>query len=154
MKLLYHNRSRKPDSEQVLGMEYTDMETLLSQSDFVCVLTPYTPETVDLIGRRELSLMKSTGILINTSRGGIVNESALFDALTTGGIWAAGLDVFEQEPVSLDHPLLTLPNVVTLPHIGSASIRTRLRMADLAADNLLQALHNQIPANIVNKDLL
>jgi glyoxylate reductase len=154
MKVLYHNRSRKPEAEKELGLEYTDMETLLRESDFVCVLTPFTPETINMMDREQLSIMKKTSILINTARGGIVNEEALYDALKNGTIWAAGLDVFEHEPISLDHPLLTLPNVVTLPHIGSASIKTRLKMANLAADNLLQALNGEVPINLVNKDVI
>lgn len=149
MNILYHNRSRKPVVEEELGVQYAEMDRLLQESDFVCIMTPYTAETNNLIGERELSLMKSTSILINTARGGIVNENALYHALKNGSIWAAGLDVFEQEPVSLDHPLLTLPNAVTLPHIGSASIKTRMRMAELAAENLILAIRNQIPKNIV-----
>jgi glyoxylate reductase len=149
MDILYYNRSRKYDLEEDLYLKYTELDTLLSQSDFVCIMTPYTPETKNLIGARELSLMKDTAILINTARGGIVNEDDLFHSLKEREIWAAGLDVFEQEPVSIDHPLLTLPNVVTLPHIGSASIKTRMKMADLAADNLLLALQNQSPKHVV-----
>jgi glyoxylate reductase len=149
MKLFYHNRSRKQHTEQELGLEYVDMDTLLQNSDFVCILTPYTPETKDLIGERELSLMKNTAILVNTARGGIVNDEALYHALKDGSIWAAGLDVFEEEPVSLDHPLLTLPNVVTLPHIGSASIQTRMKMAELAADNLILGVQDQTPKHVV-----
>ncbi|GAX89826.1 2-hydroxyacid dehydrogenase [Effusibacillus lacus] len=154
MRLLYHNRSRKPDAENRLGLEYTDMETLLRESDFVCVMTPYTPETHNLIGKAQLALMKKNAVLINTARGGIVNEDDLYEALKKGTIWAAGLDVFEQEPIPLNHPLLTLPNVVTLPHIGSASVKTRLKMAHLAADNLLQALSGQRPAHPVNPEVL
>lgn len=149
MNILYYNRSRKPIVEEELGLQYTEMDQLLQEADFVCIMTPYTPETNNLIGERELSLMKNTSILINTARGGIVNEDALYDALKNGDIWAAGLDVFEKEPVSLDHPLLTLPNVVTLPHIGSASIKTRMKMAELAAENLLLAIKNQTPKHVV-----
>lgn len=153
MRVLYHNRSRKEEAEKTLGLEYVDFDTLLKESDFVCVMTPYTPETRNLIGERELSLMKSTAILINTARGGIVDEAALYKALKDGTIWAAGLDVFEEEPVKLNHPLLTLPNVVTLPHIGSASIKTRTLMAELAATNLIQAVTGQIPTHLVNKEV-
>jgi glyoxylate reductase len=149
MDILYYNRSRKYDLEEGLHLKYTELDLLLKQSDFICIMTPYTPETKDLIGAREFSLMKNTAILINTARGGIVNEEDLFHALKDGEIWAAGLDVFEQEPISLDHPLLSLPNVVTLPHIGSASIKTRMKMADLAADNLLLALRDQSPKHVV-----
>ncbi|MFP3121836.1 D-glycerate dehydrogenase [Ectobacillus funiculus] len=149
MNILYYNRSRKPMVEEELGLQYTEMDELLQEADFVCIMTPYTPETTNLIGERELSLMKNTSILINTARGGIVNEDALYHALKNGDIWAAGLDVFEKEPVPLDHPLLTLPNVVTLPHIGSASIKTRMKMAELAAENLLLAIKNQTPKHVV-----
>lgn len=154
MKLLYHNRSHKPEAEKQLGITYVELDHLLRESDYVCVMAPYTPETHHLIGERELSLMKHSAILINTARGGIVDEQALFEALVTKRIWAAGLDVFEQEPVPLDHPLLTLPNVVTLPHIGSASIATRVKMAMLAADNLIQAVCGKVPNHLVNPEVL
>ena len=149
MKVLYHNRNRKHEAEQRLELQFVDFELLLKESDFVCIMTPYTPETKDLITYEQLKLMKKTAILINTARGGIVNEKDLYNALKNGEIWAAGLDVFEQEPVSLDHPLLALPNVVTLPHIGSASIATRLKMANVASTNLLQALQGETPTNLV-----
>ncbi|SDO24740.1 glyoxylate reductase [Paenibacillus sp. yr247] len=151
MKILYHNRSRRSGVEENFGAMYVDLKSLLRESDFVCVLVPFSKETVNLIGKEELALMKRTSILINTSRGGIVNETALNDALVEGTIWAAGLDVFSQEPIALDHPLLSLPNVVVLPHIGSASVNTRLGMAQLAAHNLCKALLGEIPPNLVNK---
>ncbi|MCM2531240.1 D-glycerate dehydrogenase [Neobacillus pocheonensis] len=149
MNVLYYNRSRKLSLEEDLNMTFVEFDFLLKESDFVCIMTPYTPETQDLIGARELSLMKKTSILINTARGGIVNEDDLYSALKSGEIWAAGLDVFEQEPISLDHPLLTLPNVVAVPHIGSASIKTRMKMADLAAENLVLAINEQTPKHVV-----
>jgi glyoxylate reductase len=154
MHILYYNRTRRPQVEKTLGVHFVPLETLLRESDFVCVLTPYTRETRNLIGPRELAFMKKTAVLINTARGGIVDETALYEALKKGQIWAAGLDVFEQEPVPPDHPLLTLPNVVALPHIGSASVRTRIRMAVLAAENLLQALRGERPAHLVNPEAL
>lgn len=154
MRVLYNSRSRKREAEGRIGVEFADMDSLLKESDFVCVMTPYSPETRNLIGERELALMKRSAILINTARGGIVNEEALHGALTNGTIWAAGLDVFEEEPVKPDHPLLSLPNVVALPHIGSASIRTRTVMAELAAANLRQALTGEIPAHLVNKEVV
>lgn len=150
MKILYHNRHRKPDVEEKLGVEYRSLEALLKESDFVCIMTPYTPETQNLIGERELNWMKPTAILINTARGGIVNEEALYQALVKGKIWAAGLDVFTTEPLPVDHPLLTLPNLVALPHIGSATVKTRRQMALLAARNLIQALTGERPTHWVN----
>ncbi|WP_026693112.1 2-hydroxyacid dehydrogenase [Peribacillus kribbensis] len=149
MKILYHNRSRKETIEQELDIRFEELDSLLEKSDFICILTPYTPETKNLIGERELSLMKKTAVLINTARGGIVNEHDLYHALKEGEIWSAGLDVFEEEPVALDHPLLTLPNVTAIPHIGSASIQTRTRMAELAAENLLLALKQRTPKHVV-----
>lgn len=114
-------------------------------SDYVVVLTPLTQETHHLIGERELQLMKKTAILINVSRGPVVDEVALYRALHQGQLYGAGLDVFEQEPIALSHPLLTLPNVVALPHIGSASIATRRKMAQLAADNIYEVLIGNSP---------
>jgi glyoxylate reductase len=149
MNILYYNRSRKLSLEEDLNMKFIELDSLLKESDFVCIMTPYSSDTKGLIGARELSLMKKTSILINTARGGIVNEDDLYWALKSGEIWAAGLDVFGQEPCSLDHPLLTLPNVVTVPHIGSASIKTRMKMADLAAENLLLAINKQTPKHVV-----
>lgn len=151
MNLLYHNRSQKPVVEQELGATYVSMDTLLRESDYVVVMTPYSAETKNLITAEQLKLMKKNSILINTARGGIVNEADLYEALVKGVIWGAGLDVFEEEPVSVDHPLLTLQNVVTLPHIGSASIATRMKMSDLAAENLILALKGEKPKHIVNK---
>lgn len=145
MNVLYHNRTRKQEKEQELGIHYVSLEDLLKQSDFICLLLPYSPKVHHLIGKKELSLMKENAILINTARGGIVDEHALYHALKDGVIWAAGLDVFQQEPVPVDHPLLTLPNVVTLPHIGSASVKTRMQMAHLAADNMKNVLSGNKP---------
>ncbi|GAB7389092.1 D-glycerate dehydrogenase [Bacillaceae bacterium] len=149
MNILYYNRRRKEDVEQKLGAEYCELHDLLRRSDFVVVMTPYTSETHHLISTYELSLMKPTSILINASRGGIVDEEALYEALKEKRIWAAGLDVFEQEPVSPDHKLLQLDNVTALPHIGSASVTTRIKMAKLAAFNLREALQQRTPPNLV-----
>ena len=149
MNILYHNRRRNQEAEDKLELQYAELDQLLKESDFVCVLTPLTAETKNLIGVKELRKMKKTGILINTARGGIVNEEALYHALREEDIWAAGLDVFAEEPVSLQHPLLTLPNVVTLPHIGSASVTTRLKMAEVATENLLKVLDGEKPPHPV-----
>lgn len=154
MNILYHNRTRKEQAEKELGATYVDLEDLLTQSDFVVLLAPFTEETRNLISKKELEQMKETAVLINVARGGMVNEKDLYDALIKKKIWAAGLDVFEQEPVPLDHPLLTLPNVVVLPHIGSASIKTRITMSQVAATNMMQGLVGQVPDNLVNTDIL
>jgi glyoxylate reductase len=151
MRVLYYNRTRKPGKETELDIEFADFHSLLKESDFVCILVPYHPELHHMIGKNELALMKKEAILINTARGGLVDEAALFDALKQNQILAAGLDVFEEEPVPLDHPLLTLPNVVTLPHIGSASVNTRLKMASLAAENIANVLQGIEPVTPVNK---
>ncbi len=150
MEIYYYNRSPKPEVEKELGATYTDLTTLLKESDYVVIMAPYTEETKNLITAEHFKIMKKNAILINTARGGIVNETDLYEALKNGEIWAAGLDVFEEEPVPLDHPLLTLKNVVTLPHIGSASITTRNKMADVAAINLLLVLKGEKPLNPVN----
>ena len=147
MRVLYQNRTRKPESEEKYGFEYATLDTLLQESDFVLIFAPLTPETKNMIGEKELAKMKKTGILINVARGGIVNEAALYDALKDGTIWAAGLDVFEEEPVPLNHPLLTLPNVTVLPHIGSASIRTRYAMMNLNLQAITDVLEGREPKN-------
>jgi len=143
MRILYHNRTRKPEAEEKYGFEYSELDTLLKESDFVVLLTPLTPETKGLIGKSEIALMKNSAILINVARGGVVDEQALYEALLNKEIWAAGLDVFETEPVPTDHPLLTLPNVVVLPHIGSASIRTRNNMVAKNTESIAACLQGK-----------
>jgi glyoxylate reductase len=149
MEVLYHNRSRKEEAEQELGARYVEFDELLETVDFVSVHTPLTDETHHLIGPKELGRMKPTAVLVNTSRGPVVDEAALADALAAGRIFAAGLDVYEEEPKV--HPkLLELENVVLAPHIGSASIETRDRMAALAAENLAAVLRGEDPKTPVN----
>lgn len=148
MNILYYNRTRKLEAEQRLGATYVTLKELLQSADYVVILTPYNKFTHNLIGEKELSLMKKNAILINTARGGIVNEKALYEAVKNRTIYAAGLDVYEQEPISIDHPLLGLPHIVTLPHIGSSTIATRLAMCQLAAQNTINAFTND-PKNLV-----
>jgi glyoxylate reductase len=150
MDIYYHNRRRKPDAEQRLGAKYLSFDELLATADFIVCLAPLTPETYRLFGRPQFERMKKSAIFINVSRGPVVDEHALYHALKEKQIWAAGLDVFEKEPVPIDHPLLTLPNVVALPHIGSASLSTRLAMARLAAENILLALKGEKPKTLVD----
>ncbi|MNN06365.1 Glyoxylate/hydroxypyruvate reductase B [compost metagenome] len=151
MNVLYHNRHQKPEAEDVLGAEYRGLDDLLRESDFIVLMTPLTPETRQMIGQREFALMKPTAIFINASRGATVDEAALITALQNRSIYGAGLDVFEHEPIRPDNPLLNMPNVVTLPHIGSATEQTRHDMAMLAAQNLVSALYGRIPTNIVRE---
>ncbi|MFP7733274.1 2-hydroxyacid dehydrogenase [Priestia aryabhattai] len=149
MQILYHNRSRKEEAEQKYNAIYCSLEELLKKSDFVCVMTPLTPSTEKMIGKREFELMKDTAIFINGSRGKTVDEEALIYALKTNEILAAGLDVFIEEPIRMDNPLLSMENVVTLPHIGSATYETRLKMAMLGATNLVAGLQGKTPPNLI-----
>ncbi|MCA1294369.1 D-glycerate dehydrogenase [Paenibacillus sp. alder61] len=151
MSVLYHNRHRKPEAEAALDASYLALPELLREADFIVLMTPLTSETRGLIGAAEFALMKETAIFINASRGATVDESALVEALKSGQIYGAGLDVFEHEPVASDHPLLTMPNVVTLPHIGSATEHTRNQMAMIAAQNLVLALKGHTPPNVVRE---
>lgn len=131
------------------GAQDVSLETLLEESDFISVHVPLSTETYHLIGKRELSMMKKTAILINTARGGVIDHQALYDALKGGAIAAAALDVTEPEPINPDHPLLTLDNCLIVPHIASATYQTRERMGLLAVDNLLAALnHEPLPAQV------
>ena len=150
MEILYHNRSRKVEAERELGARYMDLGELLETADFVTIHTPLTDETQHLIGQAELHKMKSEAVLVNTSRGPVVDEGALADALAEGRIFAAGLDVYEEEPKV--HPkLLELENVVLAPHIGSGSIETRNTMAALAAENLAAVLRGEQPKTPINE---
>ncbi|MFW9909653.1 MAG: 2-hydroxyacid dehydrogenase [Candidatus Thorarchaeota archaeon] len=157
MRILYNSRTHTEttkQAEEVLGAERHSLESLLRESDIVSIHVPLIPETIGLISTRELSLMKRDAILINTSRGTIVDQDALYSALKEGKLRGAGLDVFQEEPTPTSNPLLKLPNVVALPHIGSASIRTRSRMAEMCVDNIMLALDGKTPLNIVNPEVL
>jgi len=149
MEILYHNRSRYMDAEEQYQAIYCSLEELLQKSDFVCLMTPFTADTENLMGKREFELMKRSAIFINASRGKTVDEEALIHAIETGEILGAGLDVFVNEPIRSDHPLLLMKNVVTTPHIGSATYETRLKMAMLAAANLVSGLKGETPANLI-----
>jgi glyoxylate reductase len=149
MRLLYHNRRPDPHVEAELGATYRSLDDLLSESDVVVVTAPLTEATRGMFGAAQFARMKPTSVFVNVARGPLVREDDLVAALRAGRPWAAGLDVFEREPISPDHPLLTLPNVVLTPHIGSATFTTRLRMATLAAENLVAVLHGQPTPHIV-----
>ncbi|MGD2166327.1 MAG: D-glycerate dehydrogenase [Anaerolineae bacterium] len=149
MRILYHDPYV---AEADLDMDATrvDMDTLLTESDFVTLHVPLTEATYHLIGRDELDMMKPTATLINASRGGVVDHDALYDALREGQIGNAGLDVTEPEPIPADHPLLSLPNCIVVPHIGSASVATRTKMAMMASENLLAGLRGHPLPHCVN----
>ena len=143
MKVLYNKRTRRPDWEAELGIEYAELDDLLARSDFVTLHPPMSDETRHLIGTRELGLMKQRAVLVNIARGGVVDHDALYEAMRVGKITAVALDVTEPEPLPRDHPLLELENVVIMPHLGSATRQTRLAMAQLTADNLLAGLEGR-----------
>ncbi|QAY65749.1 2-hydroxyacid dehydrogenase [Paenibacillus protaetiae] len=151
MDVIYHNRSRSGLAEEQLGAVYKPLNELLQEADFIVLMTPLTPETRGMLGAAEFALMKQTAVFVNASRGQTIDEQALVDALEQRKLYAAGLDVFELEPLPAGHPLTKLDNVVLLPHIGSATEATRLDMAMLAAGNLIDALYGKEPRNIVNE---
>lgn len=151
MKVLYTDKSINQYVEQTYDAEYCSLDDLLQRSDFVCITLPLLPTTEKLITSQKFALMKKSAILINGARGKIVDQQALIEALQNGTIKAAGLDVFEIEPLPQDSPLMGLKNVVLLPHIGSATIETRAAMVSCAVDNLIMALQPEKPdANWVN----
>lgn len=154
MRVLYTARSPKTEAERELGVQRRDLDVLLRESDFVCVLAPLTAQTRHLIGARELALMKPSAFLINAARGAVVDEQALIAALQERRIAGAGLDVFEQEPLPQESPLLAMPNVLALPHIGSATWETRHAMELCAANNLIDALAGRRPQYLVNPQVL
>ncbi|MCM3731298.1 D-glycerate dehydrogenase [Fictibacillus nanhaiensis] len=140
MNILYHNRSRKPEAEKKLGAVYRDFYDLLKESDFVVCLAPLTTETKGMFNREAFQAMKQSAIFINAGRGASVDEEALVDALKNSVIAGAGLDVYVIEPIAADHPLLTMKQVVALPHIGSASVETRKKMSELACRNIAKVI--------------
>lgn len=149
MRVLYWSKNRKEQWEEQFGLEYQPLDTLLQTADFVSLNVALTPETHHLIGEKEFSLMKNTAILVNTARGPVVDEAALAAALREKKIWAAGLDVYENEPEV--HPdLLKLDNVILAPHVGSGTIDTRAKMAEMVVSNVLMALKGQRPTNAIN----
>ena len=153
MKVVYYDAYRRQDLEEKFGYEYREsVEEVLREADFVSVHVPYMPETHHLINADRLHQMKPTAILINSARGPIVDPAALHAALRDGTIWAAGLDVTSPEPIPLDDPLLTLDNCLVVPHIASASMRTRDAMSELAADNIINVLTGHAPKTPVNRD--
>src|ERR1700731_3851999 len=153
MKVIYHDAVRVPlDVERGLHAEYRDLSALLSEADFVSLHVPLLPETRGLFNAKTFSQMKPTSFLINTARGSVVDEAALVQALETKKIAGAALDVYEKEPVI--HPGLNRPNVVLAPHLASASLETRTKMACIAATNVRDFFDGKRPANILNPEVL
>jgi len=149
MRVLGFNRSPR----EIAGVENVSLQQLLLRSDFVSLHVALTPETANLMNADRIASMKPGAVLVNTGRGGIVDEHALAAALRNGQLYAAGIDVFEKEPVEVDNPLLSLSNVVVAPHIGSATVLTRAKMADMAAQNIMAALSGQPMAHCVNPEV-
>lgn len=154
MPVLYNARRQHNEAEARFNARRCDLDTLLQEADFVCSILPLTGETRHLFGAEQFAKMKKSAIFINAGRGPVVDENALIAALKAGEIHAAGLDVFEQEPLPASSELLTLPNVVALPHIGSATHETRYNMAATAVDNLIDALDGKTEKNCVNPQAL
>ena len=149
MRVLAYNRSER----NVPGVENVSLEELLLRSDFVSIHLPLNEETRNLMNAERIATMKPGAVLVNTARGGIVDEVALAQALSSGNLYAAGIDVFAREPVEQDNPLLALPNVVVAPHIASATMLTRARMADLAVDNAIAALAGRRMPSCANPEV-
>lgn len=153
MEILYTSNKPNDEMEKQLGAKYVDKETLLKEADFISVHVPLNPSTRHYIGEKEFSLMKKTAVFINTSRGPVVDEKALAQALKNGEIWGAGLDVYENEP-DIEPELIGLDNVVIVPHIASATIETRTNMGLIAAQNIIKVLNGEKPETCVNPEVL
>ncbi len=154
MRILANDAYEDSKAAAEFGVTYVPLDDLLREADFVSLHVALTPETEQLIGARELGLMKKTAVLINAARGPVVDTEALVAALRGGEIFAAGLDVTDPEPLPADHPLVSLPNCIVVPHIASATVTTRDAMAELAANNLIDVLNGKMPEVIVNPDVL
>ncbi len=152
--LVYADPTRNEELEKELGAEYVELDELLTTSDFISVHVPLIDQTYHLIDRERLNSMKEGAVLVNTSRGEVIDERALIEVLRRDYLAAAGLDVFSEEPLSEDHPFTELDNVVLTPHLGSATINTRREMARLAAENAVTVLNGQRPEHIVNPQVL
>ncbi len=151
MNIIYNNRKRDEAAEHELGATYVSKDELLRQSDFLMLTVPMSAETRHYIDAAALAHMKPTATLINIARGGVVDTNALYDAMKARKIFAAALDVTDPEPLPHTHPLYALDNVLIIPHLGSASVETRSRMADIAASNMISVLSGNGPLNAVNK---
>jgi glyoxylate reductase len=154
MRLLAHDAYEDPKAPEEFGVTYVGLDQLLQESDFVSLHVALTPETRHMISTRELGLMKTSAVLVNASRGPVVDTDALVQALQDNEIFAAGLDVTDPEPLPATHPLVNLPNAIVVPHIASATYSTRDDMATLAARNVLDVLNGRTPEVIINPEVL
>ena len=152
MRLLYTSRRRKPELEAALGMSYRAYEDLLDEADILTLHCPLTPETRRMVDAAALNRMKSTAILVNTGRGGLIDQKALLEAVRSGRLAGAGLDVTDPEPPAPDDPILHEPRIVVLPHVGSASVGGRTGMTRVCVENLVAALEGRRPPTLVNPD--
>ncbi|HLR60121.1 MAG TPA: D-glycerate dehydrogenase [Pseudogracilibacillus sp.] len=152
MPILYNSRTRKPEAEERFNAKHLELDDLLKQSDYIILITPLTEETEGMIGKREFDLMKDTAIFINGSRGATIVENDLIQALKDKKIKAAGLDVYNEEPVEVDNTLLKMNNVVTLPHIGSSTLATELAMSMHATEDAIRGITGQKPKSLINKE--
>ncbi|WP_421664348.1 2-hydroxyacid dehydrogenase [Lysinibacillus telephonicus] len=153
MDVSYFNRNRVLDTEETLQVQYKDLETLLKDSDYVVMLAPATKETYHMLKYEQFALMKPTSIFVNASRGTTIDENDLYKILKEKKIFAAGLDVFEKEPINQSHPLLTLDNVIAVPHIGSANVETRDKMIEITLRNILNGLSGEQLLYTVNPEV-
>lgn len=153
MKVLAHDINPSPDA-QSLGIKFVQLEELLTQSDFVSINVPLNRSTANMIGERELKMMKPTAFLINTSRGGVVNEDALIKALSEGWIAGAALDVYSVEPLPSDHPLRKMPNCICTPHMGTHDADSARLISELAVECVISALKGNVPEYVVNSSVL
>lgn len=153
MKIIYHNRSHNEEAEKVLGAQYVSFDDLVEKSDVISVHANFTEDHSELFNEAVFKKMKANAIFINTARGGFQNETDLYEALKSGQIWGAGLDVTNPEPMDHKNPLLELPNVCILPHIGSATIEARNGMAKLAAENIIAFVNNKKMPNCANPEI-
>jgi glyoxylate reductase len=154
MNILAYDTYQDENAARELGATFKPLDDLLRESDFVTLHVALTPETHHLIGARELGLMKREAILVNAARGPVVDTDALVSALREGTIGGAALDVTDPEPLPADHPLVGLPNAIVVPHIASATVATRDKMAQMAARNLLAGIRGERPPHIVNPEVL
>ncbi len=154
MTVLYYDLCRQPEGvERDLGATFTSLDDLLARSDFITIHVPLLAETKHLMGEREFGLMKPTAYLVNTSRGPVVDEAALVNALTKGQVAGAALDVYEHEP-RMAPGLAELPNVVLCPHIASSTVEARTYMAEVAVENIVAFCRGDAPPNLVNPEVL